>query len=126
MRIERHDDPATFRALATPFLLQDEPGNCMLLGLLSDPTAARRSAWDSAGQLRALLLHTPNRPVLLSTGPADAGHASALVAALSQRMLDTGKKFCFLNTDLANPTSNDIYRKLGYLPRGQRESYTFA
>jgi hypothetical protein len=28
--------------------------------------------------------------------------------------------------DLANPTTNRIHRKLNHLPRGQRESYTFA
>jgi predicted GNAT family acetyltransferase len=42
------------------------------------------------------------------------GYASAGVAALSQRMLDAGRKFCFLYTDLDNPTSNKIYRAIGY------------
>jgi GNAT superfamily N-acetyltransferase len=42
------------------------------------------------------------------------GYASNCVAALSQLMLDRGKSFCTLNTDLANPTSNKIYRALGY------------
>ncbi len=44
------------------------------------------------------------------------GYASALVAALSQRLLDEGRSFCFLYTDLANPTSNGIYQKIGYRP----------
>jgi GNAT superfamily N-acetyltransferase len=42
------------------------------------------------------------------------GYASALVAALSQHALDSGKKFTSLHTDVANPTSNKIYQKLGY------------
>jgi uncharacterized protein len=42
------------------------------------------------------------------------GHATSCVAALTQRMLDSGKKFCCLYTDLANPTSNSIYQKIGY------------
>jgi GNAT superfamily N-acetyltransferase len=42
------------------------------------------------------------------------GYASACVAALTQRMLDAGRHFCFLFTDLANPTSNHIYRAIGY------------
>ncbi len=42
------------------------------------------------------------------------GYASALVARLSQHMLDTGKEFCVLYTDLANPTSNRIYQNVGY------------
>ena len=44
------------------------------------------------------------------------GYATAVVASLSQRILDDGKHFCCLYTDLANPTSNSIYRKIGYVP----------
>ncbi len=42
------------------------------------------------------------------------GYASALVAEVSQARLDAGRRFCFLYTDLANPTSNKIYVELGY------------
>jgi predicted GNAT family acetyltransferase len=42
------------------------------------------------------------------------GYASNCVAALTQRLLDSGRTFCFLFTDLANPTSNKIYRAIGY------------
>ncbi len=42
------------------------------------------------------------------------GYATTAVAALSQLMLDRGRRFCFLYTDLANPTSNAIYRRIGY------------
>jgi predicted GNAT family acetyltransferase len=41
------------------------------------------------------------------------GYASALVAELSERLLTT-KRFCFLFTDLANPTANRIYEQIGY------------
>jgi uncharacterized protein len=44
------------------------------------------------------------------------GYATACVAALTQRMLDSGKRFCCLYTDLTNPTSNSIYQKIGYQP----------
>jgi len=44
------------------------------------------------------------------------GYATACVAALTQRMLDSGKQFCCLYTDLTNPTSNSIYQKIGYQP----------
>lgn len=44
------------------------------------------------------------------------GYASACVAALSQLILDEGKEFCTLFTDLANPTSNHIYQQIGYRP----------
>jgi uncharacterized protein len=42
------------------------------------------------------------------------GYATSCVAALTQRMLDSGKRFCCLYIDLANPTSNSIYRRIGY------------
>ncbi len=42
------------------------------------------------------------------------GFASAVVAHTSKKMLDKGKKFCVLYTDLANPTSNKIYQTIGY------------
>lgn len=44
------------------------------------------------------------------------GYGSAVTAAASQIVLDRGKRFCFLYTDLANPTSNAIYLRLGYRP----------
>lgn len=44
------------------------------------------------------------------------GYASALVAAVSQAELDKGRRWCFLFTDLANPTSNRIYQAIGYRP----------
>jgi GNAT superfamily N-acetyltransferase len=42
------------------------------------------------------------------------GYGTAVVAHLSQRILDGGKQFCTLYTDLSNSTSNSIYRKIGY------------
>ena len=44
------------------------------------------------------------------------GYATAVVARLSQLILDDGKRCCTLYTDLSNPTSNSIYRKIGYSP----------
>lgn len=54
------------------------------------------------------------------------GYASACVAALSQRLLDSGKQFCNLFTDLANPTSNSIYQKIGYRPVCDFTEYRFG
>jgi predicted GNAT family acetyltransferase len=42
------------------------------------------------------------------------GYATALVAALSQHMLDDGCAYTCLFTNLANPISNSIYPKVGY------------
>jgi hypothetical protein len=35
----------------------------------------------------------------------------ALVAELSRRLLDSGHDYCFLYTDLANPTSNRTHQR---------------
>jgi len=54
------------------------------------------------------------------------GYASACVAALSQTLLNQGNRFCFLFTDLANPTSNHIYQEIGYQSVGDWHQYAFV
>ena len=54
------------------------------------------------------------------------GYASALTAALTQRLLDEGRQFCFLFTDLANPTSNSIYQRIGYRPVSDVDLWRFS
>ena len=44
------------------------------------------------------------------------GYASSCVAQVSQAALDRGFTKCALYTDLANPVSNSIYQKIGYVP----------
>jgi predicted GNAT family acetyltransferase len=72
---------------------------------------------------------TPNgiRLSLVYTPPEARrrGYASALVAAASQAQLDAGRRFCFLFTDLANPTSNHIYGAIGYEPVRDVDQYGF-
>lgn len=43
------------------------------------------------------------------------GYGTSCVAMVSQRLLNEGN-VCALFTDLANPTSNSIYQKIGYRP----------
>jgi len=61
------------------------------------------------------------------TPPADRGHgfASAVTAAASQAQLDQGRRFVFLFTDLANPTSNKIYQAIGYEPVIDIDQWSF-
>jgi predicted GNAT family acetyltransferase len=44
------------------------------------------------------------------------GYAAAVTAAASQAALDAGAAHVVLFTDLANPTSNALYQRLGYRP----------
>jgi uncharacterized protein len=61
------------------------------------------------------------------TPPGDRGHgfASAVTAAASQAELDAGRRFVFLFTDLANPTSNKIYQAIGYEPVIDVDQWSF-
>lgn len=53
------------------------------------------------------------------------GYAAAGTAALSRQLLDAGLRFCFLYTDLANPTSNSVYQRIGYSPVADVMDYDF-
>ena len=53
------------------------------------------------------------------------GYGTATVARLSERLLDSGYPTCTLFTDLANPTSNSIYKKIGYEPVQDFARYEF-
>lgn len=55
-------------------------------------------------------------PVYTPPGKRGRGYAAAVVAAASQRALDSGAELCFLYTELGNPTSNALYQRLGYEP----------
>jgi uncharacterized protein len=90
--------------------------------------------WERGGGRRFWLWEVDERPVSLAgaggetpngirigpvyTPPEDRGrgYASNLTAWVSQAMLDEGRSFCFLYTDLANPTANAIYQAIGYEP----------
>jgi GNAT superfamily N-acetyltransferase len=115
------------------------------LGEDPDPQAAGRSVdaylttegmglylWDNerpvsmAGRSRP----TPNGATVnyVYTPPEHRkkGYASACVAALSQLLLDEGYRYCFLFTDLANSTSNHIYKAIGYEPVCDVDEYEFG
>ena len=73
------------------------------------PVATAGAIGPTRNGIRIVLVYTPPEH-------RGRGYASNLVAALSQQQLDAGRKYCFLNTDQANPTSNKIYTALGYRP----------
>lgn len=54
------------------------------------------------------------------------GYASAVTAAASRWALDQGAKHVLLYTDLANPTSNAIYQRIGYRPVADFLDVTFG
>jgi GNAT superfamily N-acetyltransferase len=54
------------------------------------------------------------------------GYAGAVTAAVSQAALDAGAGHVVLFTDLANPTSNALYQRLGYRPVEDRVVLRFG
>ncbi|MEX2283276.1 MAG: GNAT family N-acetyltransferase [Gemmatimonadota bacterium] len=79
------------------------------------------AAWSGA---------TPNsvRIGYVYTPPAHRGrgYASICTARISQLALDAGNRYCFLFTDLSNPTSNAIYQRIGYEPVCDVNDYMFT
>jgi predicted GNAT family acetyltransferase len=54
------------------------------------------------------------------------GYASACVARASQDLLDRGRQYCCLYTDLSNLTSNHIYQAIGYQSVCDVDDYKFT
>lgn len=86
--------------------------------------------WDD-GQPVSLAGYTGPTPHGIRVGPVytppahrGKGYASACVAALSQLLLDGDRTYCFLFTDLNNPTSNHIYQAIGYQPMCDVDEYS--
>jgi predicted GNAT family acetyltransferase len=71
-----------------------------------------------AGMVRVGPVYTP--PELRGRG-----YAGAATAAASRAALDDGVTEVLLFTDLANPTSNALYQRLGYRPIEDRTVLTF-
>lgn len=76
---------------------------------------------DDAGQPVTMVGYRRSTPNGATIGPVYTppeqrrrGYASACVAAISQQLLDEGRRFCFLFTNQENPTSNHIYQTIGY------------
>ncbi|MCZ4119067.1 GNAT family N-acetyltransferase [Streptomyces sp. H39-S7] len=72
-----------------------------------------------AGMVRVVAVYTP---------PAHRGrgYAGAATAVVSRAARDAGTAEVVLFTDLANPTSNALYRRLGYRPVQDHAAVTYS
>ena len=102
------------------------------LYLKADPKFRGLMIWEKNGipvSMAGYAGPTPNgiRVGAVYTPPEQRkrGFASAVTAGLSQYLMDMGFKFCFLFTDLLNPTSNHIYQQIGYKPVCDVDRYDF-
>jgi RimJ/RimL family protein N-acetyltransferase len=83
------------------------------------PVAICASAGGTENVARINFVYTP-------PGLRRHGYATAAVSALTRQLLHDGRRYCCLYTDLANPTSNSVYRRIGYRPVCDVDLYTFA
>jgi predicted GNAT family acetyltransferase len=80
--------------------------------------------WDDGGSVAYAGFSDPVpefariAPVYTLPDRRGRGYATALVAQLSRELLARGRRTLFLTTDLANPTSNAIYARIGFRPEG--------
>jgi predicted GNAT family acetyltransferase len=121
-----------FMAEALPDSVREDNGAAWVARLFASPRRAAYLWEDPSGRPVALAAYGSPTPSGIRIGPVytppeyrKRGYASALVAALSQSLLDSGRRFCFLFTNLANPTSNAIYQAIGYRPVSDVEVYAF-
>ncbi|MGW5418872.1 GNAT family N-acetyltransferase [Streptomyces sp. NPDC003943] len=84
-----------------------------------EPLAMASTSPVVAGQARVSTVYTP---------PAHRGrgYAGAVTSAVSRAALDAGAAQVLLFTDLANPTSNALYQRLGYRPVLDHTAVTFG
>ena len=86
--------------------------------------------WDSGGTVAMAVSSKPIAGVIRISAvytPKEhrgCGYAGACVHAVSSLLTNAGYR-CILYTDLGNPTSNSIYRKIGYKAVGEAILYRF-
>jgi predicted GNAT family acetyltransferase len=79
-----------------------------------------------AGTTRAVAGMARVAPVYTPPEHRGRGYAAAATAAVTRRLLDAGTREVLLFTDLANPTTNRLYRRLGYRPVEEVVTLVFA
>ncbi|GGM80520.1 hypothetical protein GCM10009721_01190 [Terrabacter tumescens] len=109
-----------------------EGGGRTVASLVRTVEAGRVGLWEHDGRTVSMAYaSSPSGGVTRISGvwtPRELrghGYASAVVAALSSDRQDAGEA-CMLYTDLANPTSNAIYRALGYRRVGESVTIGFG
>ena len=97
----------------------------------TDLTAGRMWVWDDGGPV-SVAVATPSaenvvRIKAVFTPPENRGrgYATANVAALTSDVLAVGNR-CTLFTELANPTANSIYQRIGYRAVQEMLRYEFG
>jgi predicted GNAT family acetyltransferase len=81
------------------------------------PASMAANSEPVEGMVRMQFVYTPPER-------RNRGYAGACVGDLSRRMQEAGHR-CILYTDLGNPTSNSVYRRIGYRAVAEGLRYSF-
>jgi len=98
--------------------LHAEPGGLWLWQVDGEPVALAGARGPTPNGIRIGPVYTP-------PDKRRNGYAAALVGSLTQKLLNEGREFVFLFTNLANPTANALYRRLGYVGVADRSMHDF-
>ncbi|PRY22429.1 GNAT family N-acetyltransferase [Pseudosporangium ferrugineum] len=82
------------------------------------PVSTASLSRPDAGMVRVQAVYTPREH-------RGRGYAGAVTAAISRAAREAGATEVVLFTDLANPTSNALYQRLGYEPLEDRTVVEF-
>jgi len=114
-----------FAAFGREALHDGEPGleqHERQIRMRLDSTVGGIGLWEDDGDVVSLCGYGSPTPSGIRIGPVytppelrGRGYATTLTADVSAAQLARGRRFCFLYTDLANPTSNAIYERIGYV-----------
>lgn len=117
---------------ALPDEAMREPTEALLRRRLDDPDGGLQ-LWEDEGRpvsLAGFGSRTPNGirvgPVYTPPESRRKGYAGALVGWMTAALLEGTHRYCFLFTDLANPTANGIYQRIGYEAVSDVEHYAFV
>lgn len=98
----------------------------------TDPSRGGLWLWEASDEPVSLSGYGGRTPNGIRIGPVYTppehrghGYATALVAQQTRWLLEQGRSLCFLFTDMSNPTSNSIYRRIGYRRVANAKRYGF-
>jgi RimJ/RimL family protein N-acetyltransferase len=123
-----------FNAEALPEAPADEEAMARMVDHRLDPGVEDEGVWlwEVEDEARSLVAYGGPTPGGMRIGPVYTppehrrrGYCTALVAGVCARLLEQGRRRCYLFADLANPTSNAIYQRVGFQQVAESAEYGY-